>query len=796
MIFKMMLIALITVPFSVSNAFSQDQPVLSIAPSYRDVGSADGSTNFTVSNTGSGTMNWTATESSDWVTLLNGTGTNTGTFTATYQDNFSTTPRTCTITVAAPGATGSPQTVTVNQAGAAPVLGVTPSNRSVTYNSGTTTFTVTNTGNGAMEWIAAETSDWVTLTSSSGINSGTVIAAYQANSSTTPRSCTITITASGATESPQTVTVYQAGTTPSLAVTPSNRSVSHTAGTTTFAVTNSGNGAMEWTATETGDWVTLTSSSGTNSGTITAEYQANDSTSPRSCTITITAPDASASPQTVTVYQAGTIPVLSVTPDTRNVNSDFGSTTFAVSNSGSGTLNWVAAESSDWVTLSDSTGTNSGTITANYQANDSKSPRSCTITITASDATGGPRSVTIYQAGTTPDLSVTPSSRSVSYTSGSTTFSVSNSGSGAMIWSASESSDWVTLSDDSGINSGTITANYQVNESTVSRTCIITVTASDATDSPQNITITQAGTAPVLSINPDNRDVSYTSGSTTFSVTNSGSGTMSWTASETSDWVTLSDDSGTNTGTITANYQSNDSPISRTCIITVSASDVTGGVQNITINQAGTKAVLSVTPANRDVGFDSDVATFTVSNTGSGVMNWIASGSNDWVTLSDSTGTNGGAITASFQTNNSPLPRSCVITIIASDAKSDATGSPKTITINQAGTKAVLSVTPANRDVGFDSDVTTFTVSNTGSGVMNWIASGSNDWVTLSDSTGTNGGAITASFQTNSSTLPRSCVITIIASDAASDATGSPQTITINQAGTKAVLSVSPGNRM
>lgn len=786
-ILKMILISIITILSSVSIAFCQNEAVLSVAPANRDVNFTSGSTTFSVNNTGSGTMTWTASESSDWVILPTNSGTNTGTITATYQANNSTSPRTCTISVTASGATGSPQNITITQAGTAPVLSINPSNRSVSINSGSTTFSVTNTGSGTMTWTASESSDWVTLPTSSGTNTGTITATYQANNSTSSRSCTITVISSDAKNSPQNIIITQVGTTPVLSVTPNSRDIGYTSGTTTFSVSNTGSGAMTWTASVSSNWITLSDSSGTNSGTITATYQANNSTSQRTCTITIAASEATGSPQNITITQAGTSPVLSVSPINRDMSYTAGSTTFSVTNTGNGAMNWTATESSDWVTLSDSNGTNTGIITATFQANSSASSRTCIITVTASGASGSPQNVTITQAGTTPVLSVTPSNRSVNYTSGSTTFSVSNTGNGAMNWSASTSSDWVTLPGNSGTNTGTITATYQANNSTSSRTCTITVTASGANDSPQSITITQVGTTPVLLVAPINREMSYTAGSTTFLVTNTGSGTMTWTASESSDWVTLSDKSGTNTGTIIATFLDNNSISPRTCIITVTAPDASGNPLNVTINQAGTSPALTVTPSSRDVSYTFGSATFSVSNTGSGTLTWNASESSDWVTLSGNSGTNSGTITATYLANSSISPRSCKITITASDA----TGSPREVTINQAGTAPVLTVTPISRDVGNTSGLTTFSVSNTGSGTMTWAATESSDWVTLSDSSGTNIGNITATYQANSSTSSRTCIIIVTAPDA----TGSPRNITINQAGTKAVLTVAPANR-
>ena len=181
-----------------------------------------------------------------------------------------------------------------------------------------------------------------------------------------------------------------------LSVTPDNRDVPSSAGSTTFSVANNGDGTMSWTAIYDASWVTLSGASGTNSGTITANYTANNGDS-RVCTITVTANDATGSPKQVTITQEGGTPVLSVDPDNRTVSSSAGLTTFDVSNDGGGTMDWSATDDASWVTLSGASGTNSGTITANYDANPNPSPRECTITVTAPGATGSPKQVTISQ---------------------------------------------------------------------------------------------------------------------------------------------------------------------------------------------------------------------------------------------------------------------------------------------------------------------------------------------------------------------------------------------------------------
>ena len=202
----------------------------------------------------------------------------------------------------------------------------------------------------------------------------------------------------------------QTGLLGNLVISPTNQSVTKEAGTTTFSVSNTGTGTMPWTAAVTsgGSWLTIISgSSGTDTGTIICSFTANISTSVRTATIRVTATDAVGSPKDVTVTQAPTpVPVLSVTPANQSITKDAGNITFSVSNTGIGTMNWTAAvtPASSWLVIKSGTsGTDTGTITCSYSANTGTSSRTATIRITATGATGSPKSVTVTQAPT-PDV--------------------------------------------------------------------------------------------------------------------------------------------------------------------------------------------------------------------------------------------------------------------------------------------------------------------------------------------------------------------------------------------------------
>ena len=185
----------------------------------------------------------------------------------------------------APGMAG-----TFTAVGFTPTLSVTPPNRDVTSPAGSTTFTVTSNS----AWTSSSSATWCTVTSG-GSGNGTINANYTENMSVTQRVATITVMVSGLPN--QTVTVTQAGATPTLAVSPGNQNVPASSGSTSFSVTSN----TTWTASSSAAWCTV-DPSGTGNGTLNANYEANTTNLSRTANITVTV--TGLAPQVVTVTQA------------------------------------------------------------------------------------------------------------------------------------------------------------------------------------------------------------------------------------------------------------------------------------------------------------------------------------------------------------------------------------------------------------------------------------------------------------------------------------------------------------
>ncbi len=417
-----------TVVFKTGVTAPPPPPVLSTTPaSLSFSGTAGGASpaakTITVSNTGGGTMNWTASDSASWLSVSPASGTNGGTVTVTPSiTGLAAGTYTADVTVAAAGVSGSPKTIPVTltlDAPTPPALTVSPAALSFSAVAGgpspaAKTLAISNTGGGSLDWTASESASWLAVSPGSGTNAGTVtvtpsITGLAAGTYTED----ITLAAAGATGSPKTVTVtltVDPPTPPALSVSPAALSFSAVAGGSnpaakSLAISNTGGGSLDWTASESATWMSVAPSSGTNSGTVTVTPSiAGLTAGTYSEDITLAAAGATGSPKTVTVtltVDPPPPPVLSVTPATLAFTATVGGTdpaakTVAVSNTGSGSMSWTASENATWLSVSPGSGTNAGTVTATPTiAGLAVGTYTTDVAFTAPGATGSPKTVTV-----------------------------------------------------------------------------------------------------------------------------------------------------------------------------------------------------------------------------------------------------------------------------------------------------------------------------------------------------------------------------------------------------------------
>jgi len=123
-------------------------------------------------------------------------------------------------------------------------------------------------------------------------------------------------------------------------------------------------------------------------------------------------------------------------------------------------------------------------------------------------------------------------------------------------WAASANASWITVTASNSLTPGTLS--IAVNSSGMSvgtYSSSVTVSAPGASNSPISIPVTMAVKSAILSVNPSSMTffgaVGLNPNPQTIQVANAGTGSLSWTASDTTSWLGLSATSGTAPATIT-----------------------------------------------------------------------------------------------------------------------------------------------------------------------------------------------------------------------------------------------------
>jgi hypothetical protein len=281
-----------------------------------------------------------------------------------------------------------------------------------------------NSGGGALAWTAAKTQTWTTLSSTSGMLSGSatatvtvtinaganVLAAGTYNDTV---SFTNTTNGRGNTTRPVSLTVNEPP--GSLSVVPAEGLVStgsvggpFSPASQDYILENTGGGVLAWTAAKTQTWTTLSSTSGTLEAgaaatvTVTINAGANALTAGSykdTASFTNTTNGFGNATRSVNL-KVNASPVLTVTPNNRDVGVATGTTTFDVANSGEVTMVWTAAVAAggEWLFIqSGASGTDRGTVTVGFTSNRTAWPRQGIVRVSAAGAAGSPKYVTVTQ---------------------------------------------------------------------------------------------------------------------------------------------------------------------------------------------------------------------------------------------------------------------------------------------------------------------------------------------------------------------------------------------------------------
>ena len=449
-------------------------------------------------------------------------------------------------------------------------------------------FTLTNSGGGTLSWTISNSAGWLQLSTASGT---TTTETDNISASVTTSGLAagiyngfITVTAPGSTNSPRQIpvslTLTAATLAPAIGLNQSSLGFAGTVGGTnpaakTFSITNTGGGTLLWTVSGNAAWLALSPVSGTNSGTVAASVNLTGlAAGTYNATVSVTATGATTKtiPIALTVSPTGSATGFNISPPTLAYTATVGSPnkpgSVTVTNTGSTAITVTWADSINWlvaitpgVTQTIQPGL-SGTfaLTASF-TNLAAGSYSGTATISGGGITKQvPVTLTLTAVTSTPTIGLNTTSLGFAGTVGGTnpsaqTIGISNTGGGTLSWAVSDNATWLTLSPLSGTNAGTVTATVNLaGLLSGSYAATVTVTATGATPKTLSVTLTVTGSTSggTIGFSPANLAFSGTVGGTnpatkTFSITNTGGGTLSWTLSDNATWLQLNTASGTTT---------------------------------------------------------------------------------------------------------------------------------------------------------------------------------------------------------------------------------------------------------
>jgi hypothetical protein len=317
------------------------------------------------------------------------------------------------------------------------------------------------------------------------------------------------------------------------------------------------NTAKNWSVTNDQEWLTMSSSSGTGNSTITLTAKANVFAEKRSATIIVS--DTGSNSQVVIVTQDGATPVLTVSTNTLTVGALQGNTTSVDIASN---MKWAAASSQSWLTVSNPNGTGNQTLTLTANSNPTISTRTATVTITGTGI--DPVIITVTQSAGDASLTVSSNNLEMAAQANSTRSFVIYSNIG---WTATSDQSWLTLNTNSGSNSASITLTAQANQSTETRSAIVTVSGNNVT--PQTILISQDPGIPALTVSTSLVTIAGDN-TATFDIHSN----TDWSITSNQSWLTVSPGSGRGNATLTLTAEPNVASLSRAASLLITGTGV------------------------------------------------------------------------------------------------------------------------------------------------------------------------------------------------------------------------------
>lgn len=488
---------------AVTLVVQEKPPTLSVSPTLLRFSAVEGaedppSQQVMVKNAGRGAMDWQAVTDMPWLEVSPEEGASggeeNGVEVLVHVAGLEAASYTGHVTITSAVAINSPVVVTVllELSPPPPTLAVTPAELVFAATEGEgdpapQAFEIRNVGSGEIVWEVSADEAWVSVspTTGSSTDEGDIVTTEVSIEGLEPGTYTATITVTGtADNSPQTVLVRLdlAERPPAvIEVTPVSLDFATVEGEgdpdpQNLSIRNTGGRPMTWHVVSDAPWLSVVPQTDTNDGEqdvveVTVDTS-NVSPGTHWATLTVTAEEASNSPQVVQVklYIEENPPVLVVSPLSLNFEMDEGGAapppqSFQISNDGGREMQWQVSASETWLGLSPTWGTNTGTpdsvqvaiggeglAPGTYQAG---------LRIEAAGAEASPQTVqvTLLVKVVEPEFLAWPEQLHFVTRRGggdppSQTFTLKTRFHEPIAWAAEEDAAWLSVTPSTGVNQG------------------------------------------------------------------------------------------------------------------------------------------------------------------------------------------------------------------------------------------------------------------------------------------------------------------------------------------------------
>jgi parallel beta-helix repeat protein len=372
-----------------------------------------------------------------------------------------------------------------------------------------------------MDWTVTPDCNWLTVEPNSGTSSGEVddanVVVDISGLAGGTYDCQLTVTGSGAPNSPQIVDVNLVVYEPVIELSSAYLEFTAFEGGANpaeqiLSISNSGTGTLNWQIAKGCGWLTAEPNSGSSTGEVDDVNLSVDigglSAGVYDCNLTISDPNASNSPQIVEVNLVVYEPVIELSSTYFEFTAYAGGAnpadkTLSISNSGTGTLNWQISEDCNWLSAEPNIGSSTGEADDVNLSVDitglAAGVYECNLTVSDANASNSPQVVDVNVVVVGPLIAVSTTQFRFTAIEGGADpndqiLGISNTGGGTLNWTVSEDCNWLSAEPNSGSTAWEVDdVNLSVDISGLgwgTYDCDLTISGPNATNSPQKVRIT------------------------------------------------------------------------------------------------------------------------------------------------------------------------------------------------------------------------------------------------------------------------------------------------------------------